>query len=506
MSILTILFFILLLFGAAGCIISLKHRKEWLKEIDKKEHKLYFLYPMVDFLLSKTRLDNYFNQKSWIADAGKALTVANKIHTWQKLYWYRKVSLVMVILYLFFTMAFLSRIQAGFHTTLIDGNYLERPAYGEGDQEVHLTVAMDPIHGKEIEKGEELSVFKDDLTLRVEEQSYRKEELEKRFQDSIAYLEIAVLGENESASAVDSDLIFYKNIPGTSILVDWKPEDPGLIGRDGIVRKEGIPPDGLASKVKVILSYQEEQREYSMEFYIMPKRYSQEEEFRMRLEEEVATASVKTKDEPWFKLPDEIDGYPLRWMEMSDDRSIMLFGLGVVTAILVWIYKDKELEKRMKHRKNQMLLDYPEIINKFNLLIHAGMTVKQAWSKIAEDYKIKKKEGCIGKRYAYEEMLLTVSELRLNIAEINAYEAFGRRTGLLPYMKFSTLIAQNLKKGNSGLCEILNNEAQEAFENRKETAKRLGEEAGIKLLGPMMVMLIIVFLIILIPAFLSFAV
>jgi hypothetical protein len=72
-------------------------------------------------------------------------------------------------------------------------------------------------------------------------------------------------------------------------------------------------------------------------------------------------------------------------------------------------------------------------------------------------------------------------------------------------MKFSTLIAQNLKKGNSGLCELLGREAVEAFESRKETAKRLGEEAGVKLLGPMMIMLIIVFMIILIPAFLSFA-
>ena len=33
-----------------------------------------------------------------------------------------------------------------------------------------------------------------------------------------------------------------------------------------------------------------------------------------------------------------------------------------------------------------MLLDYPEIINKFNLLINAGMTIRQAWSKITEDY------------------------------------------------------------------------------------------------------------------------
>ena len=85
----------------------------------------------------------------------------------------------------------------------------------------------------------------------------------------------------------------------------------------------------------------------------------------------------------------------------------------------------------------------------------------------------------------------------------DAYEQFGRRAGLQPYMKAS-LLTQSLKKGNRGLSEILRYEAKEAFENRKEAVKRLGEEAGTKLLGPMMILLIIVFIIVTVPAILSF--
>jgi hypothetical protein len=44
----------------------------------------------------------------------------------------------------------------------------------------------------------------------------------------------------------------------------------------------------------------------------------------------------------------------------------------------------------------------------------------------------------------------------------------------------------------------------EAFEERKETAKRLGEEAGTKLLIPMMIMLVLVLVIIMVPAFQAF--
>jgi hypothetical protein len=101
-------------------------------------------------------------------------------------------------------------------------------------------------------------------------------------------------------------------------------------------------------------------------------------------------------------------------------------------------------------------------------------------------------------------MLVTAHELKLGVSEGTAYEQYGRRIGLIPYVKFSSLIAQNLKKGNKGFTELLRQEALEAFEERKELAKRLGEEAGTKLLAPMMLMLLLVFLIILIPAFMSF--
>ena len=71
-------------------------------------------------------------------------------------------------------------------------------------------------------------------------------------------------------------------------------------------------------------------------------------------------------------------------------------------------------------------------------------------------------------------------------------------------MKFAALIIQNSKKGNKGFSQLLISEAREAFEDRMEIARKRGEEAGTKLLIPMMLLLILVFLIIMIPAFMSF--
>ncbi len=50
----------------------------------------------------------------------------------------------------------------------------------------------------------------------------------------------------------------------------------------------------------------------------------------------------------------------------------------------------------------------------------------------------------------------------------------------------------------------LENETKIAFEERKQQAKRLGEEAQTKLLFPMILMLTVVMIIIMIPAYMSF--
>lgn len=51
--------------------------------------------------------------------------------------------------------------------------------------------------------------------------------------------------------------------------------------------------------------------------------------------------------------------------------------------------------------------------------------------------------------------------------------------------------------------EQLNAEADRVFLERKHAARRLGEEAGTKMLLPMLLLLLIVMAIVMIPAFLS---
>ena len=153
-----------------------------------------------------------------------------------------------------------------------------------------------------------------------------------------------------------------------------------------------------------------------------------------------------------------------------------------------------------------MLLDYPGIVSRLVLYMGAGVTIRNAFRKIAYDYKKQKEEGKGIKRYVYEEMLITCYELDGGVSELSAYENFGKRCKLPQYIKFSNLLSQNLRKGSNNLLTVLRQEAVSAFDERKNLAKKLGEEAGTKLLLPMMLMLGIVMLLIIVPAYFSFSV
>ena len=134
------------------------------------------------------------------------------------------------------------------------------------------------------------------------------------------------------------------------------------------------------------------------------------------------------------------------------------------------------------------------------MLLGAGMSMKGAFWRLSGQYERKKN----GIRYVYEELTCACYELQSGIAEAEAYERFGRRCQLPEYIRLGTVLSQNLRKGTKGLNAMLEQEAAASFTERKNNARKLGEKAGTKLLFPMLLMLGIVLVILMVPAFLSF--
>lgn len=182
-----------------------------------------------------------------------------------------------------------------------------------------------------------------------------------------------------------------------------------------------------------------------------------------------------------------------------EDNSLALWAAGMAAAVMVFLLLDRDLHEQLERRKKSLHREYSEIVHKLALFVGAGMTIRGAFQKIAGDYEAKCRGG--GKKSpAYEEILYTCRELRSGVSEALSYEHFGRRTGLQEYVRLSTLLVQNLKRGSSTLLERLRDEADKSAEERLQRSKKLGEEAGTKLLVPMVLMLAVVMAVIMIPA------
>ena len=117
------------------------------------------------------------------------------------------------------------------------------------------------------------------------------------------------------------------------------------------------------------------------------------------------------------------------------------------------------------------------------------MTVGGAWKRIATVYENKRQIRAVPQMPLYEEMLITCREIEGGISEEQAYERFGERCGERKFRKLGNLLTQNLRKGSRGLTVLLAQEVEESYEERKSEARKYGEEAGTKLLLPMVLMM-----------------
>ena len=139
------------------------------------------------------------------------------------------------------------------------------------------------------------------------------------------------------------------------------------------------------------------------------------------------------------------------------------------------------------------------MVNQILLYIGAGTTIKGAFERILLQYE-KRPEA---KGALYRNLLIMQNEMHAGISQGQAYLNMGRRTGLLSYIRLTTLLAQQIQKGSSNLTLQLEQEQHAAFEQRKEQAKKYGEEAGTKLLFPMIILMVISMILVVGPAVLN---
>lgn len=369
---------------------------------------------------------------------------------------------------------------------LLQGYFLEREAATGRQKTVSLTA---------VTEDEER-----DVQIAVPPKQYSDEECTEKLQEAEDFIFRNYLGENSCAEQITQSLNLVSSIPDSAVSVSWDVGTDGLINSDGTVENDDLE-ESCQTQVTALLSYGETQKKLPLSVTILPRQRTKEELFWKEWQKKLDDANQEQSQDTYLELPDEVAGKKLSYREKQISISgVLLLALFVVLCLLPRTAQSR-LCQRLKKREEEMRLDYPEFAEHFVLLIGAGLTVRGAWERIVLEYQ--KRRETEGKQYVYEEMLLAVHDMENGMSERQAYELFGKRTGILSYMKFSTLLVQNLRKGTEDLLRLLDFEVADAFEERKENAKAIGEKAGTRLLMPMMLMLVIVFVLILYSAFQS---
>ena len=363
--------------------------------------------------------------------------------------------------------------------------YLVRNEYGSDGGEAELTVTLD---------GE-----KQDVELPLAARRMDRIELRKVLADRAGKLEKMILGDMD-AGHVDRDLTLPEKAGNPSVKISWDTSNAALMDWEGILGPE-VPPEGAEVKLTATLSIEEEEVEKEIKLKVYPRPMNDIEKLQQEVRNAVQEANDETEET--VHLPENVGGKKAEWSQRQGNTGVILLLFGFLIAALYAYSKVRAGEKEAEKRDEEMLIDYPNIVSKLVLLLTAGMSLRKAFARIRTDYRDSLRHGA-PKRAGYEEIVRMSLEMEHGVSELVAYENMGKRCRVNVYRTFSTLLVQNLTKGGDEMAAILSREAQEAYEDRKKRARILGEEAGTKLLLPMLLMLAIVMAILMIPAFFAF--
>lgn len=362
-----------------------------------------------------------------------------------------------------------------------------RPSYDETSKSYHL-VAEDSEGNQQ------------DINLELEPVLISREEAEGLFQEYAQILQKKVLGENESLDHIRTDLDFSEEEDWSFITASWRSSDSDLIDDEGKVHLIEAQDGSTDITLYLSMTFENYAKEYKIPAAVV--RYETDSQgpigdYLSRKEKEERLSGT-------FTLPEEYEGQKLVYKENHDgQRTTGLLFLAAVFFFFIIYRKYYTLRTAGEQRDKQLERDYPDLIAKLLILVRAGMPVKSAWIHMTEDYrKNKKKDGVV--HYAYEEMIGSVKLMESGVGEGKAYTEFGRRCGGHMYLKLGSLLEQNIKKGSTGMAQVLDGERVQALENRRRQIRSSGEAAGTQLMMPMMIMFILVMAIIMVPALSSF--
>lgn len=373
---------------------------------------------------------------------------------------------------------------------LLDGNLLVRNVWDAGNYQVDLNV--------------ETKEWNHSFSYLVKEKAYTREEAEQLYRKFAGELPSLICGGNQTLQEVTEDLKLanaYKDYPFT---VSWSSTDQDRVSSRGKVNRKGLEDEGQWVTLHALVREADTglEQELILKVFLAPEKLSEEELFFRRVEESVISMDEVSAQQEIFTLPVSVEGKELIWKETKQDHSIFILLLFGAASLFTGRAMDHDLQKADRKRLKELQKEYPEFAGRLRLYLCAGMTARNAFGRVAQDYA--ERTGKKKRLFLESEMKIACNQLSNGLPEAQVYQEWGARCGEMRYRRLGFLLSVQLKQGNDRLLQLLEQEADVAREDQRNRARKEGEEAGTKLLFPMILILIMVMLLVLLPAYVDF--
>ena len=344
------------------------------------------------------------------------------------------------------------------------------------------------------------------VDIKVSSRVYTDEETAAILDKAESELEESVKGDNPDLDHVTGRLNLETSFADGLVRAEWSSSDYETVSFDGTVYNDDFDEDeSRYVALPVRLSMGEVFRDSIVEVTVRAPALDDTARYVKEIQNEISRQAAEHSGEEIVPLPEAVEGRDIRFETRSEEISPLIFiPLGIAGAVCIWFYERQKIQRSERERHDALSGDYAALSSKLSMLCGAGMTVFYAWKNVAEGYLNDRRSGISKKKESYERMNEALEMMNNGMSEPEAYTRFGEICGVREYKKLGSYLSEYVRKGTGDLKRLLQDEAAESFVRQKARVKVRAEEAGTRLLFPMMLMLGVVMAIVLLPAAKSF--
>lgn len=369
---------------------------------------------------------------------------------------------------------------------------IARPGAGSADLRIPVTVEGE-YKGHMVESTQDLEIA---AVVLSEKQILKKlADYSEKLPDRIAPLN------RNGVRAVTGNLELPERDRDTGIEMRWNSSDPDVLSEEGKLDVFQLDQDNESITLSAILTLESISRECSFDVFVSDIPESYDISLQNQISRIVQETGSFTKGKT-VVLPDESEkGIRLEWSRREESYAALILITGLILFFCIYAGRYDSARKKAKKYREEVILDFPSLVDKLVLLLNSGLTVFSALMRISSDYSDEMK-------YRNSPMAAEIAAIGQKVQDTNSsvideWKKFATRMESSDILRFCTILEDNMSKG-SELSQKLENESDELRELRKKNIQQYIRMIDSRMMIPMLTMLFSLVLVTIAPVLTGF--